>query len=147
MSRLKIIASVIISICLLHVAIAQDYEVRVDSLFAQWEGVQGPGATVAVIQDGEIILSKGYGAANIEYGIANTPATIFHVASVSKQFTVYAVMLLEKEGKLSWEDDIRKYIPEMPDFGNSAHVATFCHSYQWYARSMESAGIGGLAYG
>ena len=55
--------------------------------------------------------------ANLEYDIPITPSTIFHIASVSKQFTVFSILLLEKEGKLSLDDNIRKYIPEVPDFG------------------------------
>jgi len=64
-----------------------------------------------------MLYKKGYGIANLEYGIPISPSTVFHIASVSKQFTVFAILLLEKEGKLSIDDDIRKYIPEVPDFG------------------------------
>ena len=77
-----------------------------------------------MIKDGEIVFSAGYGAANIEYAIPNEQTTIFHVASVSKQFTVYAVMLLVQDGKVSWDDDIRKHIPEIPNLG---HTITLRH--------------------
>lgn len=79
----------------------------------------GPGASIAVVKDGKLEFSKGYGLANLEYNILNEPSTVFHIASVSKQFTAFAVLLLEEQGKLSIDDDIRKYIPEMPDFGDT----------------------------
>ncbi|MBX2961603.1 MAG: beta-lactamase family protein [Cyclobacteriaceae bacterium] len=92
---------------------------RIDELFAPWNNPEKPGAAVAVVQNGKMVFSKGYGMANLEYGIPNSPTTVFHVASVSKQFTVYAILLLEQDGKLSLEDDIRKHIPEVPDFGKT----------------------------
>lgn len=92
---------------------------QVDALFAPWDSETSPGAAVAVVKDGKIVYKKGYGMANLEYGIPNTPSTVFHIASVSKQFTVFSVLLLEKEGKLSLDDDIRKHIPEIPDFGKT----------------------------
>ena len=92
-------------------------EEQIDQLFTVWSNLQSPGAAVAVAKGGKIIFEKGYGSAAMEYDIPITPGTVFHVASVSKQFTAFAVLLLEKEGKLSIHDDIRKYIPEVPDFG------------------------------
>ncbi|MDW5285492.1 serine hydrolase domain-containing protein [Alteromonas macleodii] len=91
--------------------------IEFDRLFHQFDDINKPGASVAVLQDGEIIFSKGYGSANLEYDIPVTPETMFHVASVSKQFTVFAILLLAEEGKLNFDDDIRQYIPEVPDFG------------------------------
>ncbi|MGE0590191.1 MAG: serine hydrolase domain-containing protein, partial [Cyclobacteriaceae bacterium] len=96
-----------------------DLATQVDALFAPWAREDSPGAAVAVVRDGKVIYKNGYGMANLEYGIPNTPSTIFHIASVSKQFTVFSVLLLEKDGKLSLEDDVRKYIPEVPDFGKT----------------------------
>lgn len=90
---------------------------QIDQIFAEYNDSNTPGASIAVIQNGKIVFKKGYGSANLEYGIPNTPATVFHIASISKQFTVFSILLLEKEGKLSFDDDIRKYIPEVPDFG------------------------------
>jgi len=92
-------------------------EKQIDQLFTEWNNLQSPGAAVAVAKDGKIIFEKGYGSAELEYNIPITSGTVFHIASVSKQFTAFAILLLEKEGKLSINDDIRKYIPEVPDFG------------------------------
>ncbi len=92
-------------------------EKRIDALFKEWDSPTTPGASVAVIQHGKLVFEKGYGSANLEYGIPIKPGTIFHVASVSKQFTAMAVVLLELDGKLSIDDDIHKYLPELPDYG------------------------------
>jgi len=100
---------------------------KVDELFSIWDSPSTPGASVAVIKDGAIIYKKGYGMSNLEYDIKNDPTTVFHIASVSKQFTVFSILLLQKEGKLSLDDDIRNYIPEVPDFGKTItlrHLAT-----------------------
>jgi CubicO group peptidase (beta-lactamase class C family) len=65
-----------------------------------------------------VVFQKGYGSANLEHDVPITPGSIFHVASVSKQFTAAAVMLLERDGRLSLDDDVRLYVPELPDFGH-----------------------------
>jgi CubicO group peptidase (beta-lactamase class C family) len=92
-------------------------EKQIDQLFTEWNSLESPGAAVAVEKDGKVIYKKGFGSAELEYNIPITPRTIFHIASVSKQFTCFSILLLEKQGKLSINDDIRKYIPEVPDFG------------------------------
>lgn len=90
---------------------------QIDQLFTAWNNLESPGAAVGVEKDGKVIYKKGFGSAELEYNIPITPQTIFHIASVSKQFTCFSILLLEKQGKLSINDDIRKYIPEVPDFG------------------------------
>lgn len=92
---------------------------RVDSLITSYNIKNGPGFAFAVIKDGAIVYKKGVGVANLEYGIPITPTTVFQVASLSKQFTVFSILLLEQEGKLSIDDDIRKYLTEMPDYGRT----------------------------
>jgi CubicO group peptidase (beta-lactamase class C family) len=92
-------------------------EAQVDALFAPWNTLDSPGAAVAVVKDGLVVYRRGFGSAQLEYGIPITPSTVFHVASVSKQFTALAISMLEAAGKLSADDDIRKYLPEMADFG------------------------------
>ncbi len=94
-------------------------ERRINQLFCNYSEKNGPGAAIAVVQNGKIQYGNGFGLANLEYDIPITPSTIFHIASVSKQFTAYAILLLEKEGKLSLDDDVRKFIPEVPDFGKT----------------------------
>lgn len=94
-------------------------EQQVDQIFAELNNPGVPGASVAIVKDGKIIFKKGYGLANLEYNIPNSSSTVFHIASVSKQVTAFAVLLLENQGKLSLDDDIRKYIPEIPDYGKN----------------------------
>jgi len=88
---------------------------KIDSLFTKWSKDDSPGCTVGIVRNDSIIFSKGYGMANLEYAIPNTPATIFHMASVSKQFTGYAIVLLAGLGKLQLDDDVRKYLSWFPD--------------------------------
>jgi CubicO group peptidase (beta-lactamase class C family) len=97
--------------------IALTPEKRIKQLFSMYSGNNLPGAAIAVIQNGEIQYKNGFGMSNLEYDIPITSSTIFHIASVSKQFTAFSILLLEKEGKLSLDDDIRKFIPEVPNFG------------------------------
>lgn len=99
----------------------------VDQLFAHWARPDSPGASIAVIQNGKIIYSHGYGAANLEYGVPNTPATVFHLASVSKQFTAFTIYLLAHDGKLSLDDDVRKYVPKLHDFGKLITIRQLLH--------------------
>jgi CubicO group peptidase (beta-lactamase class C family) len=88
---------------------------KIDSIFAQWNNAHSPGCVVGVIRNDSLIFSKGYGMANLEYSIPNSPVTIFHMASISKQFTAYSIVQLAKAGKLNLDDDIRKYLTWFPD--------------------------------
>ena len=99
----------------------------VDQLFAQWAGPDSPGASIAIIQNGKIVYSQGYGAANLEYGVPNSPATVFHLGSVSKQFTAFAIYLLVQDGRLSLDDDVRKYLPKLHDFGKVITIRQLLH--------------------
>lgn len=89
---------------------------QIDAIFSKYNS-KTSGAAVAVVKDGKVVFKKGYGTANLEYDIPISTKTVFNLASVSKQFTAFAVYLLEKQGKLSLEDDVRKYIDEIPDYG------------------------------
>ena len=95
----------------------QDETARVDQLFEQWDKPNSPGCAVAVMKDGRIVHKRGYGMADLDRGEKITPATVFHVGSISKQFTATAVLMLEHEGKLSLDDAVKTYVPELPDFG------------------------------
>ncbi len=96
-------------------AIPDSIAKKIDSLYSQWNSPRSPGAVIGVIRNDSLIYVKGYGMANLEYAIPNSPETIFHMASISKQFTAYAVLMLAKSGRLSLEDDIRKYLSWFPD--------------------------------
>jgi CubicO group peptidase (beta-lactamase class C family) len=88
----------------------------VDDIFSKWTS-STPGCAVGVSVGGKPVLMKAYGMADLERDVRNTPDTIFEAGSVSKQFTAMAVQLLAGEGKLSLDDPVRKYIPELPDYG------------------------------
>jgi CubicO group peptidase (beta-lactamase class C family) len=90
----------------------------VNRVFASWTGTDGPGCALGISRNGEVVYQNGYGMANLELEVPITPASIFHVASVSKQFTAAAVMLLVQDGSLSLDDDIRTHLPELPDYGH-----------------------------
>ncbi len=98
-------------------SVSKELSGRLDALFLPWDNKNIPGVAVAVISGGSIIYKKGFGMANLEYQIPITPETVFHIASVSKQFTVFSLLLLQKEGKLTLEDEVHTYLPEIPDFG------------------------------
>ena len=99
-----------------------DSAAAVDRIFASWTNTATPGCAVGVARGGKTILTRAYGMANLEYDVPNTPATIFEGGSVSKQFTAAAVALLALDGKLSLEDPIRKYFPELPAYGDSITI-------------------------
>jgi CubicO group peptidase (beta-lactamase class C family) len=98
---------------------AQEHErtSRVDSVFASYNDTGSPGCAVGVIQDGEFVFTRGYGMANLEHGVPLAPTSVFRIGSTSKQFTAASVVLLALEGKLSLEDDIRRFLPELPVYG------------------------------
>ncbi|GAB2772712.1 hypothetical protein GCM10027275_14550 [Rhabdobacter roseus] len=100
---------------------------KIDSLFAEWNKPGMPGAVVGVVHGGKLIYAKGFGEADLETGAKISPKTVFHVASVSKQFTAYAIVLLAEQGKLSLDDDIHKYLPEVPDFGKTITIRHLIH--------------------
>jgi CubicO group peptidase (beta-lactamase class C family) len=100
---------------------------RVDAVFARYGSLDAPGCAVGVFQDGRITMARGYGAANIEYAAPLTPATPMIMGSVSKQFTAAAIALLVQDGRISLDDDVRKYLPELPDFGKKITISQLVH--------------------
>lgn len=112
----------LLSVCIYAVAQTNTIAaMKIDSTFASYNA-QTPGVAVAVVKNGKIVFNKGYGMANLNDNIPITPQTVFNIASVSKQFTAFAIYLLENEGRLSFEDDVRKYIPELPDYGTMIKI-------------------------
>jgi CubicO group peptidase (beta-lactamase class C family) len=88
----------------------------VDAVFGRWNA-STPGCAVGVAVKGKPVLERAYGMADLERDVENAPDTIFEAGSVSKQFTAAAVLLLARDGKLSIDDPVRKYVPELPDYG------------------------------
>src|SRR5687767_8233570 len=91
---------------------------RADSVFQRFDRTDSPGCALGVYQDGRIQYARGYGMASLEHGVALSPRSVLDVGSISKQFTAMAMLMLEKEGKLSLDDPIRKLIPEMPAYAD-----------------------------
>jgi CubicO group peptidase (beta-lactamase class C family) len=120
-------ALLVLGFAIVVTAGVEDEGAKVDELFAQWNRPDSPGAAVGVIKDGEVVLLRGYGCANLEYGVPVTTATVFDLASVSKQFCALAIMMLADQGKLSLDDDIRKILPEVPDFGRTITIRHLLH--------------------
>jgi CubicO group peptidase (beta-lactamase class C family) len=97
---------------------ADPFTDKVNQLFAQWDKPDLPGCALAVMKNGQIVYQRGYGTANLELSVPLTTATVFNVGSIAKQFTAMSILLLAQQGKLSLDDDLRKYVPEVPDFGS-----------------------------
>jgi CubicO group peptidase (beta-lactamase class C family) len=102
---------------------AQDKAVEIDKIFS-WAKTDTPGCSVAVSQGGKLIANRAYGSADLERDVPLNPNSIFDIGSVRKQFVAAAVLLLVEEKRLSLSDDVRKYIPELPDYG---HKITLDH--------------------
>src|SRR4051812_8935850 len=91
---------------------------RADSVFQRFDRTDSPGCSLGVYQDGNILYARGYGMASLELGVALSPRSVLDVGSISKQFTAMAILMLQKEGRLSLEDPIRKYLPELPPYAD-----------------------------
>ena len=95
---------------------------EIDRIFSRWDSATLPGCTVGVSRDGRPLLTRAYGMADLEHGIANRPESIIEAGSLSKQFTAASVLLLVQQGKVALDDPARKYIPELPDYGTPLTV-------------------------
>jgi CubicO group peptidase (beta-lactamase class C family) len=103
-------------------------EIKIDTMIARMGlSSETPGGVVGIIKDGKLIFKKSYGLANFEKKEPNTTSTLFNLASVSKQFTAAAILVLANENKLSLTDDIRKYLPDFPDYGYTITIENLIH--------------------
>ena len=110
-------------VCLLAASLlsAQDVPHQIDKVFESY-GAQGPGCTVGIARDGKPLYSKGYGMADLEHDVPLSPSSPFYMASVSKQFTAIAVLLLVEDGKIALTDPVRKFIPELPEYAGAITI-------------------------
>ena len=99
----------------------------VDKIFAEWDKPSSPGCAVGAIQNNRYLYQHGYGMANLDYDIPNSPEMVYYVGSDSKQFTAASIALLSLQGKLSLDDNIRKYFPELPDYGTPITIRHLIH--------------------
>jgi CubicO group peptidase (beta-lactamase class C family) len=102
-----------------HIIGARDARaLRADSVFQRFDRTDSPGCALGVYQDGKVLYARGYGMASLEHGVALSPRSVLDIGSISKQFTAMSILMLQKEGKLSLDDPIRKYIPELPAYAD-----------------------------
>ncbi|MDH3732005.1 MAG: beta-lactamase family protein [Gemmatimonadota bacterium] len=115
---------------------------QIDAVFADFDAASSPGCALGVYRDGELVYEKGYGMANLDWGIEIDPSTVFYVGSVSKQFTAAAIALLARGGQLSLNDDIREFLPELPEYDTPVTVGHLVHHtggmMDMYAAMMDS---------
>ena len=124
---LVLLGSLIISFNLSADISHDEFSNSIDGLFDSRENK--PGCAVGVIKDGEYIHNKGYGMANLEHDIAITSDTIFRIGSVSKQFTAMLIALLEERGKLSFDDEMKQYIPDLYDYKKKVTINHMIHHF------------------
>lgn len=123
MKRTRLIGTVALLFALLPPAAhAADRAAATGRIFARWDRPSSPGCAIGVAEHGRTVLERGYGQANLELSSPITPATVFDIGSTAKQFTAAAVLLLAQDGRLSLDDDVRRFIPELPDYGTPVSI-------------------------
>jgi CubicO group peptidase (beta-lactamase class C family) len=125
---------------------AADLAARLDAVFADYHSTESPGCAVGVYQGDRIVAARAYGMANLDHDVPLTPSSVFHVASVSKQFTAAAILLLAQDGKLSLDDEVRKYVPELPDFGRRLTIRQLAHHTSGLRDQWSLLGLAGWRY-
>lgn len=122
---------------------SQDVKSEIDGLFSAWKNNNNPGGVVMVSYQNQIVFSETYGLANIPYNMPNDKETVFGIGSLSKQFTAMGIVLLQLDGKLSVDDDIQKYLPEMHNFGKPITIRHLLHHTSGLRSSPELFGLAG----
>lgn len=146
-SGLRTIFAALLILMMVSLAVSDEKTEKVDKLFAQWDKPNTPGCALAIVKDGKIVYKQGYGMANLEHGIPITPKTVFYIGSVSKQFVAMCVALLEKQGKLSFDDDIRQYVPEISDYGSPITIRNLIHHTSGLRDYLFLLDIAGIDFG
>ncbi len=118
---------------------------KVDKVFKVWDKQDSPGMSIGIIKDGRLIYARGYGMANLEYDIPNTSDTVFRTGSVAKQFTAMCIALLADQGKLSPDDNVRKIIPEMPEYDKTVTIRHLVHHISGVRDYLNIADLSGLS--
>lgn len=124
-------------------AVADDPGGRVDQLMAAYDDDETPGAVVGVVEDGELVFQKAYGMANLTWDIPFDESMRSNIGSVTKQFTAMGLLLLEQEGELSLDDDVREYVPELPDFGMPVTLRNLLNHVGGYREVYDTFGMMG----
>lgn len=125
---MKTLTVLILSIITANTALATDPVGRkVDQLLAAFDKPGSPGCSVGVIRNGSFAYKKSFGYASLELGVPLTPQSVFYLGSISKQFTAASVVLAAEQDYLSLDDDVRKYLPELPDYGHPVTLRQMLH--------------------
>lgn len=124
-------------------ATSQNLQSEIDVLFSTWKKPNNPGGSVLISHKNQIIFSETYGLANIPYRIPMEKETIFNIGSVSKQFTAMGIIVLQLEGKLSIDDDIHNYLPELHRFEKPITIRHLLHHTSGIRSSPEMFGLAG----
>jgi len=129
--------------CLTAQSAARDVTSLTKNVFARWDSTTGPGCAVGIDRAGQPRYTRAFGEADLEYDIPNKPSTIFEAGSISKQFTAAATVLLALDGKLNLEDDVRKYVPELPKYERPITIRHLLNHTSGLRDWGEIAGIAG----
>lgn len=138
--------SLLIASCAAQSAPPEKREAEVNAIFARMDTTVSPGCALSVIRDHKIIYERGYGMADLDHNVPITPTSVFHVASMSKQFTAASILLLTQEGRLSLDDPARKYIPELPDFSTPVTIRELLHHTSGLRDQWDLLGLSGWRY-
>lgn len=117
---------------------------QVDEWIKPYNNDSTPGGVILVMRDGKILFQKAFGMANLQHNIPFTTTTLTNIGSTSKQFTAFAIALLQKQGLLDVSDDIHKYFPELPDLGSTvtlAHLISHTSGYREVFNTLLMAGL------
>ncbi len=139
----RLLPFLLISVSALGQPLTEKQITRIDSLFSRYDKTNSPGCAVGIIREGQLVFQRGYGMADLEWGQAINPVTVFDIGSTSKQFTAASLLLLQQQGKLSLDDDVRKYIPELPNYGKTItlrHLLNHTSGLKDYAGLLSLAG-------
>jgi len=117
---------------------------KVDAFLSQWDKNDMPGCAVGAVRDGRLVYKRAFGMANLDYDVPNTTSTLFNLASSSKPFTAASIALLAQQGKLSLDDDIRKYLPEMPKYDDTITIRHLIHHTSGIREYQALVTFGGL---
>ena len=152
MIRMSLVAVTVIALCACLPLFAQEpepapsLEARVDVVFSRWNSTNSPGCAVSVVKDGTIVYAQGYGMANLDHDVPIRTDTVFHVASVSKEFAAAAIALLSLERKLSLDDPIQKHLPWVADFGHEITIRNLVHHNSGLRDQWSLLGMSGWRY-
>ena len=125
--RLPAIIALALALTIIFPALAADTDDRVNQIFAAYDKADSPGCALGVIRNGAFVYRKGYGAASLELRVPLSAQSVFYMGSVSKQFTAASIVLAAEQGFLSLDDNVHKYITELPDYGQPITLRHMLH--------------------